>query len=931
MTAFAVAFGACSSPSSGDTPRSKQTPPATPRSKAPVTPPPTVAKVPASTAPLGYRMPPSDVVDIVDASPTPRVRVAPGGAWLGQYTYESLPGIEVVTRPFERLAGVRIDAARHARRRTRWYTGITIQTVADGSTKPVQLPAGARLTPPVWSPDGKHLAFGRDGGDGLELWVADATGGAAMKLGDIHVNDVLGSPFSWMPGSTALLVRQVPPQRAPAPLRPDVPAGPVVEDTSGKAGTNRTYQDLLRNADDEALFEYFATSHLAIVELSGEARPLGEPMLVSSAEPSPDGKYVLVDRLRRPFSYSVPYYRFARVTEVIDRKAKVVRRVADLPVADDIPIQGVRTGPRQVQWQPGYPATLAWVEALDGGDPRKKIDQRDRLMGHAAPFADTPEERLRVQHRLVDLSWMQDDDQVLVSEYDRDRRWTTTRLHDLADPTHAPQLLFDRSTRDAYGNPGTPIMEARPDGTDVVVVDEGSIFLAGNGASPEGDRPFLDRYELATGTKQRLMESQGEQHSQFVDFVGEGHDTLLIRRESAEAPPNFFVKESDAERQLTQFPDPHPQLTGIRKQILRYTRRDGVPLSGTLLVPPSYEEGQRLPLVIWAYPLEYNDGDTAGQVRAAPRKFTRLGSTSPLMFLTQGYAVLSNAAMPVVGSPETMNDNFIDQIVWSAEAAIDAAVEAGVADRDRVGVAGHSYGAFMTANLLAHSDKFQAGIARSGAYNRSLTPFGFQSERRTLWEATDTYVAVSPLFAADKIDEPLLLVHGEVDANSGTFPLQSRRLFHALKGNGGTARLVMLPGESHGYVARESVLHVLAESFEWFDRHVKNAEPNGAPSATATVVDTQPLGTDRDGSAPEGKPTPPGATPKSPATPTAADEPPKPVPPPAPADKPVAKEPADPAAADPAAAKPAAAKPAPAKPATPEPAKDEPGTKPSGP
>jgi dipeptidyl aminopeptidase/acylaminoacyl peptidase len=371
----------------------------------------------------------------------------------------------------------------------------------------------------------------------------------------------------------------------------------------------------------------------------------------------------------------------------------------------------------------------------------------------------------------------------------------------------------------------------------VAIVDAGSLVLAGEGASDEGDRPFLDRYDLTTGTKVRLMQSQGEQHSQFEGFVGAGYRARLVRRESSTEPQNFYVQEGEVERRLTEFPDPHPQLTGIRKQILTYERRDGVPLSGTLYLPPSYEPGQQLPLVIWAYPLEFNDGDTAGQVRAAPRTFTRLTGTSPLMFLTQGYAVLDDAAMPVVGDPETMNDTFLDQIKWSAEAAIDAAVKAGVADRDRVGVMGHSYGAFMSANLLAHTDLFRAAIARSGAYNRTLTPFGFQSERRTLWEASQIYVAVSPLFSADRIDEPLLMIHGEIDDNPGTFPLQSERLFHAMQGTGGTARLVLLPGESHGYVARESVLHVLAESFDWFDRYVKNAEPTGSASIVADTVD----------------------------------------------------------------------------------------------
>jgi dipeptidyl aminopeptidase/acylaminoacyl peptidase len=393
-------------------------------------------------------------------------------------------------------------------------------------------------------------------------------------------------------------------------------------------------------------------------------------------------------------------------------------------------------------------------------------------------------------------------------------------------------LLFDRSRHDRYGDPGRPVQVTLACGTRVVKVEDGSIYLAGSGATPEGDRPFLDRMKLEDKSTERLFQATAESYASFVDFVGD-KGAFVIRRESPKDPPNYFLVEDGKERALTEFPDPHPQLTGIEKKLLTYKRRDGVPLSGTLYLPPDWDGETRLPLLVWAYPIEYRDKKTAGQVRARPNRFTRLAGTSPLMFLTQGYAVLDGAAMPVIGHPETMNDTLIPQLVQAAKAAIDAVVKEGVADRDRVAISGHSYGAFMTANLLAHSDLFRAGIARSGAYNRTLTPFGFQSERRTLWEGRDAYIKVSPLFSADKIDEPLLMFHGEDDNNSGTYPLQSKRLFHAIKGLGGTARLVMLPKESHGYRARESILHVLAESFEWLDTHVKSPKKPDDEARTA--------------------------------------------------------------------------------------------------
>ena len=777
--------------------------------------PPAVVELPSS-----YEEPPQDVVDIVDAPATPRVSVSPDGKRVLLSHYDALPSIEDIAAPFERLAGLRIDAERYAERRTRMYEKLELVDVASGKTTAVELPEGIRMGSPRWSPDGRRIAFVRWVDDGLRLWVVDAQSGTAKRVTELRVNDILTQGFAWMPGSESIVVLTVPGD-ASAPVRSRRPVGPSVSDTAGEKATNRTYQDLLQNPYDEALFEHLVTVQAVEVSLgTGKATPVGRPGMFASVDPSPDGKHVLVEQLRRPFSYAVPYYRFPTRIEVWDRQGKVERTVADLDVAEQIPIGGVRQGPRRVQWHPQQPATLWWAEALDGGDPKVEAEHRDRLMLHAAPFEAEPALLTRVQHRFSTLAWTDVPGQYLVSDYDRDRRWTRTIVRD----DGGERVLVDRSVRDAYADPGRPVYALRPDGTYVVPVRDGAIALSGSGATPQGYRPFLQTMSLADGSTTRVFESGEDEYASFVDHTEGGE--LLVWRESKTEPANLYAQSEDGKRRaLTQFSDPHPQLTGIDKRILKYERADGVKLSGTLYLPPGYREGERLPLVVWAYPIEFNDKDTAGQVRASDNRFTRLRSTSPLMFLTQGYAVLDNAAMPIVGDPETMNDSFIEQIVASASAAIDAAVEQGVADPERVGVAGHSYGAFMTANLLAHSDLFRAGIARSGAYNRTLTPFGFQSERRTLWEAPEAYMKVSPLFAADKLDEPILLVHGEDDSNSGTYPLQSKRLFHALKGNGGTARLVMLPSESHGYVARESVLHVLAESFRWFDTHVKRAEP----------------------------------------------------------------------------------------------------------
>jgi dipeptidyl aminopeptidase/acylaminoacyl peptidase len=585
-----------------------------------------------------------------------------------------------------------------------------------------------------------------------------------------------------------------------------------------------TFQDLLRNPHDEALFEYYATSQLMVLDAdSGTARPLGKPALYTAFETSPDARHALVTHLERPFSYRVPSARFARATEVWTASGQVVRTIARMPIMDEIPPQGVATGPRSIQWQPHAGATLVWSEALDGGDPLKKVPHRDKIMTLADPFEGDPREVVKVKHRFDGFHWAGRQNEAFLTEFDRDRRWSTTHLFDFGNPETA-KVLFDLSVNDAYADPGNPVMQELPDGTRVMLQDGDRVFLAGNGATETGDRPFLDRFDVKTGQKERLWRSSETAYETFVDFVDGNPSRILVRSESRTEPQNFFIVAlPGGERtKLTDFKDPAPELTKVRKELLKYKRADGVQLTGTLYLPPDYKEGTRLPLLVWAYPLEYSDAGTAGQVRGSTKTFTRLAGDSPLFFLLNGYAVLYDATMPVIGDPETMNDTFVEQIVSSAQAAVDTVAAMGVADPNRACVSGHSYGAFMTANLLAHSDIFAAGIARSGAYNRSLTPFGFQSERRSYWEATDVYTKVSPFTWAHKINEPLLMIHGDADNNPGTHTVQSERLFQAIRGNGGTARLVLLPHESHGYRARESILHVIAEMFEWADRHVKN-------------------------------------------------------------------------------------------------------------
>lgn len=774
-----------------------------------------------------YKKPPKEVIAILDALPFPRALISPAGDGLLLVDYETMPSLSYLAQPLLRLAGMRITPQNNSRQQTAFYTGLTLVRVQDASSRRVTLPENIKMGFPEWSPDGRWIAFNRYLEDGVELWAVDVKSGQARQLTPARMNAVLGDGFTWLPDSQRLLVNLIPDDRGHPPQPPPVPVGPNIQETSGKFSKVWTYQDLLRTPHDEELFEYYATSQLAEIDLStGVTKKIGQPGLFVMNSPSPDGNYLLILRLKRPFSFSVPFWSFSRSLEVWTREGTFVRLIADLPVADEVPINGVEKGPRSARWQPLRAATLIWVEALDEGNPEVEVPFRDVLKALESPFQGEPREVGKTPERFAGLTWLGQEGLALVTDFSWKKQWRTTFLMDLSHPDTPVRKIFDLSVRDQYNDPGRPVTIVTPTGERIALQDKDWIYLAGNGASPEGDRPFLDRMNIKTLVKTRLFHCPAGRYEEFVDFALSSRDKILISSESKTEPPNYYLLhlKSGKRQALTDFKDPAPQLTGMKKELIKYKRGDGVDLSGTLYLPPGYKPGEKWPAVVWAYPLEYTDPRVAGQVRGSPHRFTFFRGTSELFFLTQGYVVLDNAQMPVVGDPKTVNDTFVDQVVANAKAAIDTLVALGVADPQRVGVGGHSYGAFMTANLLAHSDLFAAGIARSGAYNRTLTPFGFQSERRTLWEAPELYLKVSPFMHAHKINEPILLIHGEADNNAGTFPIQSERLFHALRGHGATARLVLLPFESHGYAARESVLHVLAEMFEWFDKYVKGKQ-----------------------------------------------------------------------------------------------------------
>lgn len=773
----------------------------------------------------GYKKPPKEVLDILNAPVTPTAFTSPTRDNVLFLTGIRYPPLADLAQPMLRLAGLRINPASNSPHRFQYSVEMSLKRIADGTDVKIQLPPGAKISGTQWSHDGKLFAFLNTTVKGVEVWVGESSTGKVHQLKGVTANAAFGDALDWMPDSRTLIVQLIPAGRRAAPATPLVPREPNSQESSGRAGPVRTYEDLLKSPHDEDLFEYYATSQLALVDaMNGKVTPVGKPGIFQAKNASPDGKHLLVGIVQRPFSYLFPASAFPRNIEVWDTKGKLVHKVASLPLADQIPIDGVSPGPRGFSWRPTEPSTLVWVQALDEGNPKKKVEFRDKVLMLRAPFTGQPVELTKTEHRYGGLLWGEREGVVFVADFERDRRWVRNFMINADKPGETPKLVWSRSQQDRYNDAGTPVMRTLPNGFRAMMQNGEWIYLIGNGASPEGDRPFLDRFSLKTLKSERIFRSDANAYEIVGTVLTDDASQFITRRETPTEAPNYFIRTATGEsRPFTKFPHSTPQLSGIKKQLVTYKRADGVQCSFTLYLPPNYKEGTRLPTVVWAYPVEFTDSGTAGQITGSTQRATQIVGYSHLFFLLEGYAVLDNTTMPVVGKPETVNNTYVEQIVMSAKAAIDKATEMGVTDPDRVGVGGHSYGAFMTANLLAHSDLFRAGIARSGAYNRTLTPFGFQNERRTIWEAPEMYIKVSPFMNAHKINEPMLMIHGEADDNTGTFPIQSERMYHAIKGHGGTVRLVMLPFEAHGYSGRESIDHVLYEMLTWFDKYVKNA------------------------------------------------------------------------------------------------------------
>ncbi|QEL55552.1 S9 family peptidase [Chromobacterium paludis] len=817
----------------------------------------------ASASAAGYQQPPANILKVMRAPALPTPSINPTRDAMLLVGWQEYPSIARVAAPYLKLAGTRIEPANRAKHDTPGGYGIApcaesfkLVKIPSGRETPVALPAGSCPDAPAWSADGKRFAFANATKDAVELWVGDAASGKLRKIPGIRLNPMLNDELQWMPDQKTLLVKTVPARQGPAPAKSIGPDGPSVQESDGVKGESSTYEvrDTLNNPHDEALFDYYGASQLMLVDAaSGKATPIGEPALYDGVGPSPDGKHLLVSSVRRPYSYVTTYERFPHEVQVwaLSKPGRVaIRSIATLPLADRVPVHGEPLGPRDFSWRANDPATLIWAEALDGGDWKNTVPARDKVMTWKAPFTGKPVELLRTAQRFGGIEWGERRDTALVSEFDINRHWYQTRVVNFEDPAQKSRLLWSLSYDDKYASPGTPVTRTLANGFRVIRQDGDAIYLNGAGASPEGNRPFLDKLNLKTLASERLFRSGKDALERPVALTGA--NSFLTWRQTPMAAPNVYLRTlqqpiaaakgeaafASSEVAVSHITDPTPELRQIKKRLVKYMRADGMELSFTLYTPPGYKEGTRIPAILNAYPLDYADAASAGQVSGSQQTFTRLYQYKYL--LLAGYAIIDQASFPIVGDPKAAYDTYLDQLKMDAQAAVDEAVKLGVADPDRIGVTGHSHGALMTANLLAHTDLFRAGAATSGSYNKTLTPFGFQSERRSVWEAPEVYRKASTFFYADKLKTPILIMHGADDANPGTTPLQAVKFYEAIRGNGGTARLVMLPHEPHWYAARESNEQLVYEMLNWFDKYVKNAPPRAQKTAQAGQPATQP-------------------------------------------------------------------------------------------
>ncbi len=786
-----------------------------------------------------YQTPPKDIMDLVLAEPTPSVSIDQKAQWMLLMKRSDFPTVEELAQPEYRIAGLRINPINFSPSRTGSFTNIEIKNIKTKITFSIDgLPQNLRAGNLSWSPDESKFAFTNATATAIDLYVVTINDKKAAKINKQPLNTVLGGSFQWA-GNNILVYKTVV-SNSIAPRKPAAPTGPIVQENLGTSAASRTYQDLIKDPFEEALFEFYGTAQLVKNNLTSEV-PIGKPSIYRSVNLSPDNQYLLAVTINKPFSYLVPASGFPHTVTVLDLSGNIVKTLGTYPSNEGSPIgfDDVVNFNRNYNWRDDAPATVTYVKALDGGLGKNKVAYRDGFYAIDLSGDAAPKELFRTKRRFGGITWGTKEVAIFTERTAADRRVRMSRFN---PSTGKVDSLFERSSNDSYSDIGSPMTEKNEYGQQVLILLNGKeLLLRSQGSSSEGDMPLIQTFDITNGTKKILWRAKAPYYETVVDVIDADKGIYLTTKESITETPNYYIRniKKNSIVAVTDFKNPYAGLDGVKKEKITYKRDDGITLTGNLYLPKGFDpkRDKPLPVIMWAYPIEYKSAADAAQVRGSKYNFTRINYGSPVFWVTQGYAVLDNAEMPIVGEGgKEPNDNFIPQLYLNAHAAIQKLAMMGVGDSTRVAVGGHSYGAFMTANLLAHTKLFKAGIARSGAYNRTLTPFGFQSEERTYWEAPDVYNQMSPFMYADKIKTPLLMIHGEMDNNSGTFPIQSERLYNAIKGHGGTVRFVLLPYESHGYAAKENILHMLWEQNQWLEKYVKNS-----PAAQPKSADGKPF------------------------------------------------------------------------------------------
>jgi len=778
--------------------------------------------------PASYQNPSKDIVDLLLAPPTPTISVGAKAQYMLVMERSFYPTVEELGQPEFKIAGMRINPNNFSLSRQNFIKKLSLKNLVTGKMFTITgLPNHLSALNPSWNPAETKIAFYNITASAVDVWVIDIKTNSCNKINKNSVNIVLGSNLTWLNDATVLYKINTH-TATQMNKKPITPKGPTIQESLGKVSPSVTYQDLIKSPYDEYVFEFLATSQL-VKNKAGIETKIGSPALISAIDLSPDKNYLLTRTINKPFSYLVTVYGFAATINVTDLNGKIIKTIADLPSTETTPsgYDNVQNIARAFDWKDDEAATITYAMPLDSGIMKMNLPYHDVIMALSAPFTGSPKELFKTSTRYSETVWG-NDHVALVTEMLRSKQQYKVSRFDAS--INSFTTLYQGNMTDAYSNPGSPVTTKNQFNRDVIAItNNGQNILMNNttGASPKGDLPYLASFDLNTKINTILWRSAEDNFETVVEVIDVNQLKFITRRETEKEVPNYYIRNSKDESKvpITDFTNPYIGMEGVTKEKIKYKRKDGVDLTGDLYLPKGYNKIKDgpLPVLIWAYPREFTNNADASQIRGNQHKFTILSWGSPVFYVTQGYAILDNAEMPIVAaSPDKKpNDDFINQLILNATAAIDKLVDLGVGDKNKMALGGHSYGAFMTVNLLAHTNLFKAGIARSGAYNRTLTPFGFQNEERTFWQAKDLYLQMSPFAFADKIKTPLLMTHGEMDDNTGTFPINSERLYAAIKGHGGTARFVYLPYEAHGYKGKENVLHLLWEQGKWLDKYVK--------------------------------------------------------------------------------------------------------------